>query len=74
MVMHDTGYGGGEGCANGGIPGHTEGNREIADIYGSKLFHFEPSWRMNELMGGAVAIKGGEPVPKPVRRRRRLGP
>ncbi len=72
--MYDTGYGGGEGCAKGGNPGHTEGNREIEEIYESKLFHFEPSWWMNELMRGAVAIKGGESVPKPVRRRRRLGP
>ncbi len=74
MIMYNTRYGGGEGCAKGGIPGHTEGNREIEEIYESKLFHFEPGWRMNELMRGPVAIKGGEPVPKPVRRRRRLGP
>ncbi len=74
MIMFDTGCGGGECYAKGGIPGHTDGTREIEEIYESKLFHFESSWRMNELMGGAVAIKGGEPVPKPVRRRRRLGP
>ncbi len=57
--MFDTGYGGGEGCAKGGIPGHTEGKREIEEIYESKLFHFESSWRLIELTAVAATIEVG---------------